>query len=495
MNNLITQFKAARRVSAPLVAIKTPDPRATINAIQAAFTTEFAMVEWDAIRGLQSINEHGAQALALVSNPSDAINPVTALEEAQKLTRDAILFVHGASRLINSHDADLNIQAIWNLRDQFKSTGRTLVLLGPDFSFPAELSNDVLVMDEPLPDATQLAEIVAHAYADAELGEPEPPVVEKAIAALLGLSAFAADQVVAMSLTKAGLDLAALRERKRQTIEETPGLSVWRGNEKFADIGGLDNIKTFLGRVVNGNEPPRAIVFVDEIEKAFAGAGHDSSGVAQDQLGTMLSWMQDNRATGIICIGPPGTSKSMLAKATGNEANIPTVALDFGAMKGSLVGESEAKLRSALKVVNAMAGDRVFFIATCNSISSLPPEFRRRFTFGTFFFDLPTPEEKDKIWELFLAKYKLQKVQPINDEKWTGAEIKQCCEIAHRLACSIEEAAAYIVPVAVSAADQVESLRTGASGRFISASYSGLFQHNRTEQSTEAPKRKITLEN
>jgi hypothetical protein len=47
-----------------------------------------------------------------------------------------------------------------------------------------------------------------------------------------------------MSLSKKGLDLEQLWERKRQVIEQAPGLSVWRGGESFDDIGGCSNIKT-----------------------------------------------------------------------------------------------------------------------------------------------------------------------------------------------------------------------------------------------------------
>jgi hypothetical protein len=301
-----------------------------------------------------------------------------------------------------------------------------------------------------------------------------------------------------MSLKRDGLDVAALWERKRQTIEAIPGLSVWRGKEKFADIGGIQNVKTFLSRVVSGVEPPRAFVFIDEIEKGMAGAAEGASdgGVSRDQLGTMLSQMEDNRWTGIICIGPPGTSKSMLAKAAGNEAGVPTIALDFGAMKGSLVGESEQRLRAAFKVVKAMAGDRVFFIATCNSIAVLPPELRRRFTFGTFFFDLPNAAERAQIWELYSKKYNLE-LEAIDDANWSGAEIKQCCEVAYRLRCSLTEASRYVVPVAISAADQIEKLRSGASGRFTSASEPGLYQFRATGTvpTTARQQRSIELEN
>src|SRR5579885_1973976 len=58
------------------------------------------------------------------------------------------------------------------------------------------------------------------------------------------------------------------------------------------------------------------------------------------------------------------------------------------AMQNAMVGASGERLRAALKVVDAVTNGRSLWIATCNSIGTLPPELRRRFTLGTFFFDL-----------------------------------------------------------------------------------------------------------
>ncbi len=124
------------------------------------------------------------------------------------------------------------------------------------------------------------------------------------------------------------------------------------------------------------------------------------------------------QARGIMLLGPPGSGKSALAKALGNETNRPTLVLDVGALMGSLVGATEANVRRALKIVDAMApavlfldevekalagvsgsgatdsgvGARlfgsllgwlndhtsdVFTVCTSNDISKLPPEFGR----------------------------------------------------------------------------------------------------------------------
>jgi len=186
------------------------------------------------------------------------------------------------------------MQGIWNLRDPFKPTGRMLIILAaPGATLPAELGQDVLVLNEPLPSTDHLERIVRETFKAAELDEPERRVNDKAVDALIGLAAFPAEQALAMSLVKRELDTEDLWERKRQVIEQTPGLSVWRGGETFDDLGGLENVKSFLRAVLSGIDPPRVIVFIDEIEKAFAGTGTDLSGVKTEMTGTILTYMQD----------------------------------------------------------------------------------------------------------------------------------------------------------------------------------------------------------
>ena len=276
-------------------------------------------------------------------------------------------------------------------------------------------------------------------------------------------------------------------ERKRQIIEQTPGLSVWRGGETFEDIGGVENVKSFLRAVLRGVDPPRVVVFIDEIEKAFAGTGTDLSGVKTEMTGTILTYMQDREADGAVFIGPPGAAKSAAAKATGGTAGIPTIAFDLPAMESSLVGASTERLRTALQIIDAVSQGRMLFIATCNSIASLPPELRRRFTLGTFFFDLPSDEERETIWGIYLKKYNVSGQLP-NDEGWTGAEIKECCRKAHRLGITLMQAARYIVPVSRSAAEQIKALRQMASGKFISASTPGVYQY---QENPPAPRRRV----
>lgn len=489
--NFIESFKATRRAAVPVVAVETFDQQGTIQKIMAEVNghNEFPIMQWDIIRGLVPLNDMAVLTIREICKDEEpqmvTSSPPEMLGRILNVPERAITFLYNAHRFYN-HEAVS--QGICNIRDAYKSIGATLVLLMPSASLPEELKQDIVMLTEPLPNFEEIKGIINSICSDAGIEKVKD--VEKVGDTLIGLSSFAAEQTLATCIVrkengKIDINRESLWERKCKAIEQTPGLSIWRGGETFDDIGGCDNVKNFVSRIVNGKEPPRAIVFMDEIEKAFAGTGSDSSGVSQDQLGAILSFMQDKEADGMIFIGPPGAAKSAVAKAAGNTGNIPTISFDLGAMKNSLVGKSGEQTRGALKVIDAISQGRMLFIATCNSIGVLPPELRRRFTMGTFFFDLPTKEERKSIWDIYLKKYNVSKDTMPEDEGWTGAEIKQCVKLSAKLDISFIEASKYIVPVSKSASEQIKTLKEQASGKFISASKSGIYNCFEVETSTK----------
>lgn len=492
---LLDQFERARRVSTPIIAIRTADNAATQYELADAYK-DAPLVAWNCVTGLSAVNSNGQRALKNAlsgSDPSQMTSPVEALAVAPKFEPETILFAHNVQMFLAATDqtASLVIQAVANLREPYKQDQRTLVLLGNDITLPPEISASVVVLDEPLPTDEQIKQIVNDVFKGAKLTPPDDGPLEKTVDAIRGLPAFQSEQAVAMSLTKAGVDLGELWERKRQTIRQTPGLSIYQGKESFDSIKGYDNAIDYVKANFNGQASSKAILYLDEVEKHLAGAGGgDLSGVKTDMLGALLTWMQDRRAQGMIFIGVPGAGKSAMAKACGNYANVPTISFDLSGMQDSLVGKSGQNIRNALKVVDAVSSGEVLIIATCNSIQALPPELRRRFTLGIFFFDLPDKEGRRAIWDLYCKKpdpkaagplSKKQAVTIPNDEGWTGAEIEKCCSIAWRLNRTLVEAAEFIVPVSRSAPEQLANLRRMASGAFIDASKPGVYQFDETQ--------------
>ena len=491
---LIDQFLNARKFGVPLLGIDTPDQAATVQSIVKAINgkNKEAILCWDIVRGPQPCNEPGKQALYKLTEDDDAakaelFNPTSMLAKAASLGEKSILCIYNAHRY---YDNEAVMQAMWNLRDVFKQDGRTLVLLGPTLKLPIELERDVILFDEPLPTDEELGDIIKGVHTYADLPEPKAEQLTPLVKAARGLAPFATEQACALSLTKEGANVQRLWDLKRKMIEQTRGLQMFNQGDTFEDIGGIARIKQYASWLFKGPEAPACIVWVDEIEKAMSGTAGDTSGTSQDQLGALLSAMEDNTWNGLIALGPPGCAKSMFAKSMPLTYGAPCIRLDMGALKGSLVGQSEAQMRNALKVIKSVAGKNAYWVATCNKLENLPPELRRRFTDGIWFFDLPDAEEREKIWKVCSKKFNVKKQAQPEDDNWTGADIRNVCSIAYRLGISLVEASTFITPVAKSDPQSIERLRKLADGAFLSASYSGVYSRSEKEKT---PRRKMEV--
>ena len=272
-------------------------------------------------------------------------------------------------------------------------------------------------------------------------------------------------------------------------------LELYQGQEDFQSLGGLEALKAFCKRAL-----------------------------LQPSRGNPLK-----RPRGVLLLSPPGCGKSQFCKCLGREVGRPVLMLDPGNLLGSLVGQSEERTRQALRIVDAMApcvlmideiekafagvhgnGDSgvsarmfgtfltwlndhasdVFVVATSNDIAKLPPEFGRSERFdGLFFLDLPDARERQAIWALYRGLFEIDPDQPLpEDESWTGAEIRACCRLAALLDLPLQQAARNVVPVAVTAQEQITRLRTWASGRCLSANQPGLYQ---TGTAIDPPRRKV----
>jgi len=491
----------ARRVSTPLVAISTPDPAALTASLLLTLPPEVAVVQWDIINGVVARNELGVEAASKMVGDQDTTpnNPTGCAVKANNLPPNSVLFLLQADRwLSNDQMGHKFAMACWNLRDKFKSDRRTLVLLGHDMnSLPAELGGDTLQLDDQLPRKEEIRQIITdnvitqfnrsierhNATVAPDQQRPvldiEPLQLSQAVDANLGLTAYQVEQFTAMALRGGGIDIRSLEDRKEKQIERTPGLSVFRQGSTFTDVGGCGPVKEEITSLMQSTKRHfQAVVWLDEIEKTGLGNTSDLSGVNSDAEGQILTYMEDHNPYAIVLVGVPGCGKSEIAKAAGATFNRPTIRFDLGGMKGSHVGESERYVREALRVTSAVTNDNGLWIATSNKVSNLSPALRSRFS-DVFFFDLPSRDELEVIWKIWLRKFSLDN-QPLPDDAgWVGRNIKKCCEKAYLKGVTLLDAAKSIVAVAQSAADDIAELRSQASGRFLSASYHGVFRKDR----------------
>lgn len=506
-------FTRGRKSATSIMSLCPTEPAGAIAAACAVVSADDPKVQWDCIAGWRALNEMGEAALAKAVGDEEARQveyPSDALRQAKAMPERSVIFMHGLHRFFENRDpmAALTVQGIWNLREPFKSDRRTLVMVSPAMTLPTELTQDVLMIYETYPTEEQHATTLRE-LADSNGVTFADGLLDKAAGQLVGLNAYAGEQAASEAMIGSkgigGININYLIDRKRSMIDAVQGLKVHTGGESFADVGGNDAIKEYWRWKLGGKRPPHVVVWIDEIEKAMAGSSgsqQDSSGTSQAMLQYMLTYQQDQGwDDGNIFIGHPGCSKSLIAKAMGTEANVPLIAMDMGSFKGSLVGETEERMRAALEVLKAIGGDRVHFIATCNGIGSLPPELRRRFSGGTYFFDLPEAEEQDPIWDIFFAKYEIEKpgkkawtALRSATEEWTGAEIHSVVRNAWEFGISLEEAVRMVVPICVQAPDRVKSLREECSGRYLSAQRPGIYKFKKTREPVSSRQRALAVD-
>jgi SpoVK/Ycf46/Vps4 family AAA+-type ATPase len=94
--------------------------------------------------------------------------------------------------------------------------------------------------------------------------------------------------------------------------------------------------------------------------------------IAEDQIGGLdlfKDWMHERKRTyseaakankvtpsrGALVVGPPGTGKSLVAKAAGSILKLPVIRFDVGRVFGQFIGQSETAMRGVLTMIDAMA--------------------------------------------------------------------------------------------------------------------------------------------
>lgn len=453
------EFKSYLRAGYPALYVRTVEPdRARETLSKEALEVEGTAVCWDVLSGIKDMNGQ------CISENSDPLSPLTWLKEASENT---ILFLWNFHKFLNSVEV---IQAIQNGIHEWKGEGKSLVVLAPQVQIPVELDRIFTVIEFSLPNRETIQSILSDVVGSSGLLMPEH--AEALLDAATGLTTFEAENVFALSaIDPKPFSCSVVSTQKAQMVMKNASLEIFYAADRFDTLGGLDRLKEFALKIA----------------------------------GSPL-------ARGLLLLGVPGCGKSHFAKVLGGELSIPTLSLDFGRLFGSLVGESEERMRQALSVADAMAPcilmldeidkglsgansshqsdggvgsrifgtfltwlndhtTRVFVVATTNNIAHLPPEFLRAERWDAIFFvDLPTPEEREAILKIHAAEYGIEAVGVPDLSAWSGAEIRSLCRIAAMMKSTLIEAARYVVPLSRSMGEKLTELREWAKTRTLPAS-------------------------
>ena len=438
----------------PALSIVTEEPLRVITTLN---TDNWKSFSWDCMRG---ITERESGRII-----EDAMDPLAAVKWLAN-QNDTVLLVQNFHHFINAVEI---IQEIQNSIPVWKASGCSFVMVGPSLQLPQEVFNFFTVLDFKLPTQDELMAI------QIELAEETGAAIdENSIDAACGLTEFESETAFALSLVlKKQFCAKIVTEQKMQMIKRTGLMEFWPP-VPIDQVGGLDLFKQYLEN--------RKIAFQPDHEHL-------------------------PKPKAILLLGIPGTGKSLSCKAAASVLGWPLIRLDITALKGSLVGESERKIRQATATIDAFGKavvwidelEKVFagvnssgktdggttsgmfshflvwlqettspvlVMATANSIRELPPEFLRAGRFDALFFvDLPTIEERKQIIKIMNNRYGSD-IQKANSEQlggWTGAEIEQLAKDS--LFDGMETAMQNIVPLSKTMKEEIQGLQQWAIAR------------------------------
>ena len=449
------------RAGFPCIWLQTQEPtRAMAEYATEAQKVGYKIFSWDHQAGIHEIGNG-------FNSATEAGDPIAALKFLKGQPKKSILF------LCNFHKFIQNVEVFQELTNQvepYKATGKTLVILSPSGSIPAEVEKLFSIIRFDLPDKKDLLAVLKYMAQSSGKPLPDDTGVDRILSGK-GLTAWEFENALALSIiVKKRFDPEIILDQKKQLVKKNASLILEDSDETLENLGGLENLKEFCLKVA-------------------------SSPLSK----------------GVLLLGVPGTGKSHFSKALGKTLGLPTAAMDFGRMFGSMVGESEERIRGALDVVDSFSPcvlrideiekglsgikssgqtdggtgsrvfstflnwlndhkTRVFVIATCNDIQAMPPEFLRAERWDAIFFvDLPTEKEREVIFKLYQKAYQVKGTPPTM-EGWSGAEIKSLCRIATMMQVNLDQATKYIMPLSQSMNEKIEDLRQWARTRTIPAS-------------------------
>jgi AAA+ superfamily predicted ATPase len=477
----------------PLVAIEThEESRATLLLERICSLEEWALFAWSVTTGLEQRSRKGTV-------PATA-ELGAALRHIEKTPQNGIYVLYDAHPFLED---PVIRRLIREIALGYHKTARTLVFVSPAIELPPELARlaarfSLSLLD--LPAIRKLFKEEAEMY-ERDEGRPvqgQQDAFNILAQHLVGLchddarrharNAIRDDGAITMA------DVRRVLQAKHQAFGADAVLSLELDTVRLEDVAGLAELKSWLAR--------RRPVFLG----ARRIPGVDAP-------------------KGILLLGVQGGGKSLAAKAVAGAWGVPLMRLDFAVLYNKFIGETERRLREALKQADAMApcvlwideiekgvagaagndGDggvsrrvlgtlltwmaerkrRVFLVATANDVSALPPELLRKGRFDEIFFvDLPDAATRGAIFAIHLARrglaaenFDLARLAAAA-EGFSGAEIEEAVVSAlyesHASGRAMDteliaEEIARTRPLSVVMAERIAALRDWAVGRAVMA--------------------------
>lgn len=452
IESFITGMQSAYNSGNRIVLTRTREPFRLVEAL-TDYTRQAGTIwkHWDTMRGWVSYEENTTnEELIPMSDGMDnfqaalevvdfriptvpQLNPAKYTEPFND-SGAVYLMMYPQPAIADGHTKNIkSIQCIKHYAMNFPYKDKMLIFAVPeDFKCPIELEDDMVMIDFDLPSVNERFDTIVDTLADI-FGEhfEEDAGGADAVqfdywASVLNASSgltmknfqdYFTDALIISGAEAIGdLDVEAIavlvNRAKTDIIKRSDVLEIMP-SESMANVGGQDLLKKW----------------VNSRKHAFSQTAR-SFGV--------------DAPRGVMLVGPPGTGKSVAAKAIAGTLSLPLIRFDVSRVFNSLVGSSEARIRSALKLVDALepcvlfvdevdkvfqqgsggtdsgistrvlgtlltwmqeTKSQVFIVMTANRTVGLPPEMLRKGRLDEIFsVTTPSAEEIKEIAQIHLRK-------------------------------------------------------------------------------------------
>ena len=438
------------------VWVATSEEDRIIREERKKIPAEVKFFRWDIVSGLQGfVNPNGDPNQWIwqtldedMRMPTEMLKGLINLPGANEECDGSIIFMHDFHEFFK----DVEVQrCTLNMKDHLKSTGKMVVFLSHGVDIPPAMRDAIKVLNFKLPDEDELHGLLSRFSID--YPHEFPKDTQAIVDAMKGLTLEGAENALALSYAEKGtVDMRIVLEAKAANLKTTGYLTYMPYQETFDDLYGLEKIKEYAPACVESGE-----------------------------------------GEGILLYGFPGTGKSHMSKALANHCNLPCLSMDMAALRGGIVGETEANTRDCFNRIDAFGKSIVFidemggsfsgmdtagksdggvnnrvgkhflkywedrepgtcyFIGTTNELEPFL-EFSSgamlsRFD-AVFFLDMPTQAECQGIAKIWSEKMDVDIPKNFNFEGWTGRDIKKLAKTMKMMKTCADKAKDFIVPTA-----------------------------------------------
>lgn len=499
-DDLLNLLKARQ----PGIWVRTSEEKEAVlaikNAIDATETYE-NIYTWSMNEGIKQIVSDGGTMRYEIIDKQPSLMKLNELIQESNDSRFAKSRVWVLKDFHLSLTAPAAIRIIRDLKESPIAKYTPIIIISPSNEIPLELQASFKLIEYEVPSEESIKEMVTLWCEEKRqtLTDEELSLLAKRF---YGFTRSEILNMLNLSIVQYGLiDLDIINKKKIENINSSGVLDYKTPTASLDNVGGNDKFKKWIKTV-------EACMTEDAREYGIPAP------------------------KGYLSVGIPGTSKSFTAEALAGKWQVPFIKLNMAKINSRFAGETERNMHKALNLVKSCApcvllidevekalggykssnssdsgaiarafglvleflndnDNGVFVVMTSNDVSQLPPELTRAGRLdATWFFGLPTLEERKQIFEIHLNKVnqslnkeEIDKIA-LYTEKYTGAEIELIVKSALRKAYMLKveegiddgityeilkESADDVIPISKSSKEQILALERWANDRALYA--------------------------